>query len=428
MNMQKNGINLLLVAEAALLIAVLVIGLLGGAAGVIKDNNIDNPVAGGTQNSGSNRPSQGKPDGTEAGDDSEEPAKWYVPEEYTETRVNFSESVEAKLASMTLEQKVAQLFVITPEALTGYNAVTVFGNASKEAFNKYPVGGLVYTTKNFQNAAQVSLLLKGARDYGQQQFGIPLFTSIEEEGGAKYSPLATALGLSVTASASELASQGLSAVEQAAKLRGEYIAQYGFNLSLSTIADVSASADTPYAQRTYGTDASLVAGMVAAEVAASKNAGLVTTLKCFPGKANMQDEWMSTETFEELCSGSLISYQAGIDAGADVVMIGNVIIESITDDMNVPCSLSGRTVGLLRESMGFQGIIMTDDFSSEVFAAAYDTESACVEAIKAGVDMIYMPADFAKAYDAVLAAVNNGNISADRLNNAVGRILTVKGV
>ena len=109
-------------------------------------------------------------------------------------------------------------------------------------------------------------------------------------------------------------------------------------------------------------------------------------------------------------------------------MIGNVITESITDDENVPCCLSSRTIGLLRESMGFKGVILTENFSDPAFTSVYGAETSCVEAIKAGVDMIYMPADFVKAYNAVMEAVNNGNISADRLNNAVGRILTAKGV
>ena len=451
MNIRKNGVNLLMVAEAVLLIAVLVLGLLGGAADALRDNN-DNPIISDADNddwynkdgegnknpsgsgSGDKEPSGDKdPSGENpGGNDDPDTGKWYVPEDYTEGRVTFSDSVEAKLASMTKEQKIAQLFIITPEVLTGYKTVNAFGNASKQAYDKYPVGGLVYNTKNFQNTAQVQLLLAGIKNYGIQQYGITVFTAIEEEGGANYSPLATTLGLNRISLASELANQGLTAVQKAAKDRAEYLKKHEFNLLLTTVAEVATSLDTAYALRTYGTNAELVAQLVAADITASKEAGRMAALKYFPGKADAVDGGLgvlsSDATLEDLSKGSFLSYQAGIDAGATVVMVGNVIVESITDDENVPCSLSSRTIGLLRESMGFEGIIMTENFSDAAFNAIYGEDSACVEAIKAGVDMIYMPADFVKAYNAVLEAVNNGNISEDRLNNAVGRILTAKGV
>ena len=446
MNIQKNGINLLLVAEVVLLIAMLVLGLLGGAAGAIRDND-DNPIISDADNDdwydkdsdGDKRPSGNgsedkEPSGGNQGNDDKAPeaGKWYVPEDYTEGRVTFSDSVEAKLATMTNAQKVAQLFIITPEVLTGYNTVTAFGNASKQAFDKYPVGGLVYTTKNFQNTAQVQLLLSGVKNYSIQRYGMTVFTVIEEEGGANYSPLATTLGLNRISSASELGNQGVTAVTQAVKARAEYLKKHEFNLLLSTIADVAPALDSAYALRTYGTDASLVASMIAADVQVTIEAGEMSALKYFPGKANASNGGAgvltSSETLEDLSKGSFLSYQAGIDAGVNFVMIGNVIVESITDDENVPCCLSSRTVGLLRESMGFNGVILTENFSDPAFTSVYGAEASCVEAIKAGVDMIYMPADFVKAYNAVMEAVNNGNISVDRLNNAVGRILTAKGV
>ena len=221
-------------------------------------------------------------------------------------------------------------------------------------------------------------------------------------------------------------------MEQAIKSRAQYIKTHEFNLLLSTIADVAPSLDSAYSLRTYGVDAELVASMVAADVKSSQDVGIMSALKYFPGKANATNNdagiLESKETLEDLSKGNFITYQAGIDAGANFVMIGNVIVESITDDENVPCCLSSRTIGLLRESMGFQGVIITDNFSDVAFASMYGADTACVEAIKAGVDMIYMPSDFEAAYNAVIEAVNNGNVSMDRLNNAVGRILTAKGV
>lgn len=436
MDIQKSGLNLLLVAEALLLIVVLVFGLFSSATGAIKDKTKDTENSQVSEDTGTqdNWVSTEKESETETGSEDGEELRWTVPEEYVEARKTFSASVEAKLAAMSVEQKVAQLFIVSPEALNEhrYEKVTVFGNSSKEAFDKYPVGGLVYSPLNFQNMDQTKQLLKGAKDYSLQQYGMTLFTAIEEEGGANNSPLATTLLLDRVSSASELGNQGLVAVQQAAASRVNYVKGAEFNLLLSTIADVSPALDTAYRLRTFGTDISAVADMVAADIKAIETAGVGSTLKYFPGKANAvanpNGVLSSSETLAQLCDGSLASYKAGIDAGASFVMVGNVIVPSITDDENVPCCLSGRTVGLLRESMGFDGVLITDNFSEESFVAIYGGANACVEVIKAGVDMIYMPADFVEAYNAVLEAVNNGNISADRLNNAVGRILTAKGV
>ena len=441
MNIQKNGINLLLVAEALLLVVVLVLGVVSGATGMM--NNLtgdteDNKVSINTENTGNssetdNGSESQNPNDTSNGGTENPDTGYVVPEDYTEGRVTFSDSVEAKLASMTVEQKVAQLFLVTPEELTGYNKVTAFGNASKEALNSYPVGGFVYTANSFQNTAQTQSLLKLAKAYSLSEFGMTLFTAVEEEGGEQYSPLANALGHNRGSLASEIGAQGsASAVEQATQSRVNYVKADEFNLLLSTVADVSAALDTGYRLRTFGTDALMVSQLVDADIRTIEKSGVYSTLKYFPGKANATANGSgvltSNETLEELSKGSLLAFQSGIDAGATFVMIGNVIVPSITDDENVPCCLSNRTVGLLREEMGFEGIIITDNFSEAGFVSVYGNGAACVEAIKAGVDMIYMPSDFAEAYNAVLEAVNNGNISADRLNNAVGRILTEKGV
>ncbi len=448
MNIRKNSMNLLLVAEAGLLVLALVLGLIGGATGALRnpsgdgsivDNGTENdwgytpPSTDENSNSG-NTDKPVNPDGPDDKPDDKPAVDWFVynvTEEYSEARKDFSASVERKLATMTVEQKVAQLFVVSPEALTGYSKVTAFGNASKVAYDKHPVGGLVYSSKNFQNSAQVQLLLNGIRNYGLQKYGITVFTAVEEIGGANGSPLATALGINRVSTPSELGNQGLSAVEQAAKLKVGYLASNGFNLLLSTSGDVSPALDTAYRLLTYGTDGKLVASMVAADIKATEAAKVNAALQYFPGKANASEEGgilYNDMSIEELSQYILASYHEGIKAGASVVTVSNVIVPAITDDENMPCSLSSSTIGILREEMGFDGVIMTEKFSDPEFVSLYGNGSACINAIKAGVDMIYMPADFEEAYTAVLNAVKSGSISADRLNNAVGRILTEKGV
>lgn len=352
MNMQKNGVNLLILAEAFLLVVVLVIGIFAGAAGVIKDaagESEGNSVGTDTDNdwASNSEDESGSSNNSESEDTqgTENQGAYQIPEDYVEARLTFTDSVEAKLASMTVEQKVAQLFIVTPEQLTGYDKVTAFGNASKQALDQCPVGGLLYSTHNYQNEIQINGLLQGSKDYSVQQFGYTLFTLVN------------------VADTNEELSGAIAALE------------------LSGIL----GANTYFAEDT-------------------------------------------TATLEELVAGSFVAYQQNIDAGAAFIVVSNAQVESITDDMNVPCTLSGRTAGLLRKNMGYNGVLITDNFSNMEFVSTYGNGTACVEAIKAGMDMIYMPYEFEAAYESVLEAAKNGNITEDRLNNAVGRILTAKGL
>lgn len=437
----------MLVLEALLLIAVLVLGLFQGAKGAIKDlnNNTQNNVVADSESKESSQPSEDTQNTEEDSNSSEDTQQedtssteedtdmWGISADYTEDRIQFSEKAESLLASLTIEQKVAQLFLITPEKHTGYSQVTVFGSTSKKSFDRCPVGGFVYGKTNFQNKQQVQSLLKKAIAYSQSKLGIPVFTAIEEEGGEHYLPLATALKYQKTDLASTLAAQGDSSlVEKSAQHRVNYLKTNAFNLMLTTVADISKTMDTDYALRTYGTDVMSVAEMVETDIGTIEGAGLNATLKYFPGKAsavaNTQGILEDKQTQIQLTNGNLVSYQAGIDAGASFVMVANVITESVTGDAKVPCTLSNKTVGLLREVMGFDGVIITDNFSDESFVSVYGNEDACVKAIQAGMDMIYMPKDFNKAYQAVLAAVKSGAITQERLDNAVGRILTAKGI
>lgn len=357
-NFRKIGINIWLSIESLALIAILVLALISGVTGVVKDNTGDSEDNKVSVNTGNDTNEENNKDNdwfnSESEDDSEgedesgsevADSKWSIPEDYAEDRITFSDTIEAKLAAMTMEQKVAQLFIVTPEALTGYQQVTVFGNASKQAFTQQPVGGLIYGANNYQGADQMNALLTGAKDYSTQNYGYTVFAFMN------------------------------------AKDATEEVRTIIDTVETSGVLDAA----------TY----------FAADTGAS---------------------------FEELSAGSFVTYQQNIDAGAAFIVVSNAIVECITDDANVPCTLSGRTVGLLRESMGYNGVLITDDFSDAGFVSVYGNGTACVEAIKAGMDMIYMPYDFATAYDSVLEAVNNGNITEDRLNNAVGRILTAKGV
>lgn len=370
MKNQKSGISLLLAAESILLIIVLIFGMLNKITGMREkvSNHAEKSTSYTVEETSNDLQeiTEAIPEDTTA-----EASEWQVPEEYKEDRITFSKPVEAKLKDMSVEDKVAQLFIVSPEDLTGYDNVTLFGDASKQAIDNYPVGGIVYSAANYQDELQMNELVTSASNYYEENYDNELFTFRKTKAKLpKAIETATATGI---------------------------------NVLFGTTKDVKRIS----------------------------SANLHPGVKGFPGATGTKKAESGVSyndsSLEDL-SKTFPSYQESVKNGAQLIVIRNVVAESITGDENVPCSLSDRTVGLLRDNMGYNGLLITDDFSEKGFVSVYGEDNVCVEAINAGMDMIYMPANFEKAYQAVLDAVNSKKISADRLDNAVGRILTIKGI
>ncbi len=406
MNKQNIGKSILIVIEALILCVVLVLGILTMT------------MEGANQLISNNRPSQGI-----IGKETESEKDTSGTEEtieYTEVRLTFSEEVESKLSSMTTEEKVAQLFLVTAESLTGVDVVTISGNGTKTALNQYPVGGLVYDGDNFMGPEQVQLLTGNAQDYSMERIGLPLFIAVEEEGGVNYSPLATTNLYDITLSPGELATMGdATLVTDAVNSRMDYLTLNGFNMVFGPMANLAAGADLNLEGRTYGSDAATASVLLAADVAASNAKDMLGVLRYFPRYGDAGD-------FSEITEDELNVFRAGIEAGAKVIMVSNGKAASITGEDGLPCSLAAGTVSKLRGEMGYEGVLITAPQNEEKITSGYSVGDAAVKAIVAGMDMIYEPANFTESYGAVLEAVNNGTISQMRLENAVGRILEMK--
>ena len=137
--------------------------------------------------------------------------------------------------------------------------------------------------------------------------------------------------------------------------------------------------------------------------------------------------WL-TDNLADLEASDFVPYKRAIDSGVTALMMGNVLCQSVTGEETTPCSLSSKAVNYVRSTMGFTGILMTDDLSDTTLNAVYSQDEAAVAAVKAGMSMIYVSTGFEGSYSAVLSAVNSGEISAEQLDDAVGRILTIKGI
>lgn len=348
-------------------------------------------------------------------------------EEYTEEDL-LNEVVESCISEMSLEDRVAGLFIVTPEALTGVDKAVKAGDGTKEALEKYPVGGLIYFKQNIQSKDQITEMLANTTAMSKY----PIFLAVDEEGDS-VARVADALGLDKIASAASLGeTENPDNAYEAYKQVGTYLMEYGFNLNFAPVADVLTNSDNDaIGKRSFGSDADIVSSMVASSVKGLEETGVTACIKHFPGQGDADgdthDGLATTErTIEQLRETELKPFAAGIEAGTQMIMVGHIAVPSVTGD-NTPASLSKDVVtDILREEMGYNGVVITDALNMSAISEYYDSAQAAVMALKAGADMVLMPEDFEAAYEGVLAAVKDGTINEARINDSLARVYKIK--
>lgn len=338
------------------------------------------------------------------------------------------ELVRSHISEMPLEDKVAGLFIVTPEAVTGVRTVTQAGEGTKDALNEYAVGGLIYFGHNIVDEEQLTQMLSGTVSMSRY----PIFLAVDEEGGSVSRVAQSGIDVIQVGDMASIGESGDTAQAYEAGLNiGEYLKELGFNLDFAPVADVSGSGNSALGDRVFGSDANLVSDMVANVVEGMQDTGISSCLKHFPGIGDTDGDTHegrveTTKSLDEMRASDFIPFQAGIEAGADFVMVSHVTASSV-DGEAVPSSLSKTMMtDILRNELGFRGVIITDALEMGAITEYYTTEEAVVKAIAAGADMLLMPDDFYAAYEAVLAAVQDGTISEERIDESLERIYRVK--
>ena len=328
-------------------------------------------------------------------------------EEQEVKQVVFSEQVTQKLSSMTLEEKVAQMFVISPEMLTNMDeSVNVAGDATANAINTYPVGGLVYSAQNFMGKEQAKKLLSRTQQYSVERIGLPMFLAVEEMGGEAHSPVATKVDYRVQSALTDVKD-----VEEAKKTAGNistYLTEIGFTMNI-----------VPFGSLAFSSDVANTSVLVAESIATYDEKAMTTAVGVFPGSVEGKDfnAWKETDA---------LVFKSAINAGCDSIVVGNVLYKELTEDDTTICSMSKNVVQYIRGDMGFEGVIMTDSLSKEVVTLNYSSKEAAVMAVQAGVNMLFCPQNFVEAYQGIIDAVNNNEIKMETIDESVGRILTQK--
>lgn len=277
-------------------------------------------------------------------------------------------------------------------------------------------------------------MVAGQQQYSMERIGLPLFISVDEEGG-KVARVANDSPISVEhfpyMPEIGAAEDAVARAQEVGDGIGSYLHELGFNLDFAPVADVLTNPEnTVVKERSFSSDPEKTAELAAAVASRLERQGVYSCLKHFPGHgATAADSHKGyayiDKTLEELRAAELIPFQRGIEAGASFVMVGHISVPKVTGD-DTPATLSKTMIDILRNELQFDGIVITDAMNMGAITNDYSSGEAAVKAIEAGVDIILMPADFKAAYAGILDAVKTGKISEERIDASVRRIITIK--
>ena len=404
-------------------------------------------------------------------------------EELTEQQKT-EKMIREYIQTLSLEDKVSGLFIITPEQLTGYDVVTEADDLVQESLEKYPVAGLIFFGQNIVDRDQVQNMLASTIEWGsafpekestaamdaegkeeadisstvaenaaseeersaseaaesaaiEEESGsetvFPPFLAIDEEGGNVMRIGSSAIEVPYVGSMGSVGAAGdPEAAYQAGSTIGAYLQELGFNLDLAPDADVLVDpGNVTIGDRSFGSDPELCGQMVHRYVDGLHENGIASCLKHFPGLGDTESDthtgaaW-SSRTIEDYRSTEFLSFGGGIDAGTEMVMISHLSNSELSGS-DLPASLNKTIIAdLLRTELGFKGIVITDSLRMGAVTEQFGSAEAAVAALEAGVDILLMPADFHAARQGILDAVHDGQISEERIDESLFRILRAR--
>ena len=338
-----------------------------------------------------------------------------TPEELAEQRLN------ERIANMTLEEKVGQLFFVRcPE--TG----------AAEDVETYHLGGLLLFGRDYKNAGGEWLTqddFTAAVQSYQAAADIPLFIGSDEEGGTvtRASKNPNLFSAPLPSPQELYTAEGMDGLLSTTRTYNEQLKALGINVNFAPVCDVSTDKNDFIYARSFGKDAQTTADYIAKAVTEYEAAGVACVLKHFPGYGNNVDthtgiavDERSYETFE---TADLLPFSAGIAAGAPFVLVSHNIVNCM--DASFPASLSPKVHEILRGTLGFDGLIVTDDLAMDAVKSYAQDGSVAVLALQAGNDVI-VTTDYRTQIPQVIAAVQSGEIDEREIDAHVYRVLHEK--
>lgn len=319
------------------------------------------------------------------------------------------------LAEMTVREKLGQMFMVA------YNDSSAAGLAD------YGFGAYILFAGNFEYETVDSLSAKMAALQGQSKYG--LLTAVDEEGGTvtRISRFPQFRADTFKSPRTLYSWGGLDEIRKDTAEKAELLKSLGLNVNMAPVADISQNEYDFMYWRSVGLDAEGTAEFVRVVIRESKANGTGSVAKHFPGYGSVADTHTGMaydgRTLEELREKDFVPFRAAIEEGVEAVLVSHIITPAI--DAEKPASVSAKTVALLREELGYDGIIMTDDLAMAGITDYCATGNAALEAILAGCDMLCC-SNWDTQYATVWSAVEDGTITEERLEESAARVLRVK--
>lgn len=323
---------------------------------------------------------------------------------------------ETYVDSLTLEQQVAQMFFARCPDM----------NAAQLAA-QYDIGGYILFGRDFENQTPDSMR-ETIASY-QQAAATPMLIGVDEEGGTvvRVSAYPSFRASRFQSPQALFAEGGLDRIQSDTKEKDTLLASLGVNVNLAPVCDVSTDpADFIY-DRAFGQDANATSDYVRKVVEQMNADGMGMVLKHFPGYGSNADTHtgiaQDDRPLSQFRSSDFLPFSAGIEAGAQAILVNHNIVSCM--DGTLPASLSPAVHQILRDELGFDGVVMTDDLVMQAITDYTGDADAAVLAVQAGNDML-ISSDFVTQYNAVLTAVQDGTISEDTIRSAAIRVIRWK--
>ncbi len=328
-------------------------------------------------------------------------------------RPPLSDLVELQLSHLTLEEKIGQLFIVTPD------------NGWESQLRTFHPGGFILFSRHARELDSTLQLLEQIR----RQSAILPFLAVDQEGGR----VSRLLFATQTPPAGNLAGLSDKAVKNLGQLVGRELRELGFNLNFAPVMDVNTCSKNPIiGNRSFSADPYEVARLGRAYIQGLHSAGIASAAKHFPGHGDTHaDSHLTlptvTQTLERIETVELLPFRAAVLADTDFIMMAHVAYPALEPRQAWPASLSSAIITeLLRQELGYSGLVITDAMNMKAVTDRMTAGEAAKTAFLAGVDVILMPEDFPAAFQALREAVRSGEIPLARLNASVRRILILK--
>ncbi len=332
-------------------------------------------------------------------------------------------SISEEVSKMDLEEKIGQMI------FAGVSGTTMDTGAQK-LINQLHVGGIIFYKNNFENPTQTVELVNQIK--AENSSNIPLFLGVDQEGGRVIRLPGALTNFPPNKQIGEVNNSEFS--YKIGRLLGYELKEFGLNLDFAPVLDINSNPNNPViGDRSFGNNLEIVSKLGIETMKGIQSQKVIPTIKHFPGHGDTSvDSHLElpivNKTLKELMKLELIPFKRAMDEGAEVVMVAHMLIPKL--DKNNPASMSKVVMtDVLRKQLGFTGVIITDDMTMGAIVEHFDIGKAAVESVKAGSDIILVGHGYDnvdKIQSALKSAIEKGEISKQRINESVERIIKLK--